>query len=121
MAYVDLGEHRFDELVPLKDWRPLDPTQSLFGFFIVSNPPEQWESNGPTIRRNIGLFSRADLTSKLSVEGGFQAWVWMWEQSLKDGEYIAVGTCRLPGMGWLEFNCTASDIMMRHFAERKAS
>lgn len=121
MTHVDLGKHRFDELVPLKDWRPLDPTPSLFGFFIVSNDPDEWESAGPTIRRNIGLFSRADLTSKLSMAGGFEAWVAMWERSLKPGEYIAVGTLRLPGMGWLEFNCTASDIMMRYFVETKAS
>lgn|SRR5581483_9713002 len=94
MAHVDLGDWRVDHVVPLKDWRRTTPTPAHYGFFIVSSPPEDWETQGVKVKRRIGLFTREDLTSDL-----------------------AVGIYAMPGTNWREFSCTGTGIMMRYFTE----
>lgn len=119
MSHVDLDDYRFDNITPLSRWRPI-PQPAMYAFFIVDNAPELWETKGPSVQHPIVLLTPHDFEQP-SFHLSWASWQQMWRQNLLPGESIAVGTHTMPDASWLQIQCTASDIMMRHVVELRAS
>jgi hypothetical protein len=119
MSYVDLDDYRFNNIIPLARWQPM-PEPALFAFFIINNPPDVWDTEGPSVEYPIVLLTPHDFEQS-SFCRSWESWQQRWLRDLLPGESIAVGTHPMPGASWLHIQCTASDIMMRHVVELCAS
>ena len=119
MSHVDLDDYRFENITPLASWRP-SPEPAMFAFFIIDNAPGVCDSNGPSVQHAIVLLTPHDFEQP-SFRHSWESWQQMWLQDLLPGESIVVGTHAMPGASWLQLQCTASDIMMRHLVELRAS
>ena len=92
MAYIDVEGRRFDNLVPWRMWNP-GPAPAIFGFFIVSNPSEDWESSNVTVRREVDLVTGEEITRLQQIDGALESWVLEWEHTaVYPGEVFAVGS-----------------------------